>query len=294
MVAPSSTPPGILFVVATPIGNLEDITLRALRVLEKEVSVIAAEDTRRTRKLLTHYQIHTTTTSLHEHNESAKSPALLRRLAGGESIALVSDAGTPLLSDPGARLVREALSHGIRVEPIPGPSALIAGLVMSGLAGGPFTFVGFPPTRSKARKKWASDLELEPRTIVMFEAPHRIKETLRDLSDVFQDREASVCREITKIHEELVKGPINELVDRISVTKGEFTVVIGPAQVTAESPRSVDDAEIWIEFCHLTEKVGLGRREALRQIAGTHGLRARDVYAAVESEKKPLVKRPKS
>lgn len=291
--ASPSTPPGCLFLVATPIGNLEDITLRALRTLESRVSLIAAEDTRRTRKLLTHYGIHTTTTSLHEHNESTKTPALLRRLGRGESVALVSDAGTPLLSDPGARLVREALAQGIRVEPVPGPSAVIAGLVMSGLAGGPFTFVGFPPSRSKDRKRWVAELAEERRTIVLFEAPHRIRATLRDLGEAFPAREGAICREITKAHEELVKGPINELSDRIKTVKGEFTVVIAPSLPLRPESSAVGKAQIWAEFCCLTKKQGVGRREAVRQIAQLHGLRPRQVYSMVESAKTESVITPK-
>ena len=293
VVPPSSNPSGTLYIVATPIGNLEDITLRALRILEREVSVIAAEDTRRTRKLLNHYGIRTRTTSLHEHNESTKTATLLRRLAAGESVALVSDAGTPLLSDPGARLVSSALSDRIQVQPIPGPSALIAALVMSGFATGPFAFVGFPPSRSNARKKWASALATEHRAIVLFESPHRIKATLRDLADVFPNREAAVCREITKIHENLVRGPISELADQISETRGEFTVVIAADETTGSVSETPSARDLWLEFCDLTEKESVGRREAVRRIAEAHGLKPREVYSAIESEKMLLVKRPK-
>ena len=281
-----SHPPGTLYVVATPIGNLEDITLRALRVLEKEVALIAAEDTRRTAKLLAHYGIHTTTTSLHEHNEARKTPSLLRRLERGDSVALVSDAGTPLLSDPGARLVRHAIKRGIPAQPIPGPSAILAALVMSGHSDRSFAFLGFPPYRSKARKKWVSALAEEPRTLVIFEAPHRIKATLKDLASSIGNREVAVCREITKIHETLVKGPINEVLDRVQQTRGEYTIVVSPASVTdPPSTERPTKKQIWNEFCCLTNQKGLGRRAAIRQIAEKYALKTREVYSDVESQK---------
>jgi 16S rRNA (cytidine1402-2'-O)-methyltransferase len=179
--------PGTLYVVATPIGNLEDVTLRALRVL-RDVSVIAAEDTRRTSRLLQHYSISTPTTSLHEHNERGKTPSLIRQLLAGESIALVSDAGTPVISDPGARLVAEAHAAGVRVEPIPGPSAVMAALSGSGFAGDAFLFLGFPPSRAAARRAWLATIAGETRTLVMYEAPHRIGDTLSDMLAILGDR----------------------------------------------------------------------------------------------------------
>src|SRR6476620_2154514 len=169
---------GTLSVVATPIGNLEDVTLRALRVL-REVSLIAAEDTRRTARLLQHYSISTRTTSLHEHNERSRTPGLIAQLQAGQSIALVSDAGTPIVSDPGTHLVATAHAAGIKVEPIPGPSAVVAALSASGLAEGEFVFVGFPPSRSNARISWLAKLQLETRVIILYEAPHRIVATLQ-------------------------------------------------------------------------------------------------------------------
>ena len=189
---------GTLFVVATPIGNLDDITARALRVL-REVAVIAAEDTRRTAHLLARYAIPTPTTSFHEHNETKKSASLVARLARGDDIALVSDAGTPTISDPGQRLVRAALDAGYRVESIPGPSAVMAALAVSGLPSATFTFLGFPPTRSKARTQWFEQLREAGRTVVFFEAPHRIKETLDQLRIFMGDRPIAMCRELTKV-----------------------------------------------------------------------------------------------
>ena len=193
--------PGILYVVATPIGNLEDVTFRAIRVL-REVAVIAAEDTRRTARLLQHYSISTPTTSLHEHNERARTPSLISRLARGESVALVSDAGTPVVSDPGAVLVAAAHAAGIRVEPVPGPSAALAAVSASGLKAEQVLFVGFPPSRAIARKRWLETLRDERRVIVFFEAPHRIRSTLADLLAMFGDRIVAIGRELTKAHED--------------------------------------------------------------------------------------------
>src|SRR5262245_17096952 len=217
--------PGTLFVVATPIGNLEDITVRALRVL-REVAVIAAEDTRRTAHLLARHAISTPTTSLHEHNESRKTPAVIARLQKGDDVALVSDAGTPTVSDPGGHLIREAIDAGIRVVPIPGPSAAMAALAVSGFPTDTFTFMGFPPTRAKPRIEWFARLRSVGGTIVFFEAPHRIEETLRALQQSVGDCVVSVGRELTKTHEQLVNGPISNVRNQLATTLGEFTVVV--------------------------------------------------------------------
>ncbi len=200
--------PGTLYVVATPIGNLEDVTLRALRIL-REVSVIAAEDTRRTSRLLQHYSISTPTTSLHAHNEAGKTPSLIARLQGGESIAVVSDAGTPVVSDPGARLIAAAHDAGLRVEPVPGPSAALAVISGSGFGGEGFVFAGFPPARSGARAEWLSKLASETRPVVLYEAPHRIRQTLEAMLSILGDRTVALGRELTKLHEELVIRPIS-------------------------------------------------------------------------------------
>ena len=217
---------GILYVVATPIGNLEDVTLRALRVL-RDVSLVAAEDTRRTARLLQHYSISTPTTSLHEHNERQKMPGLIARLARGESIALVSDAGTPVVSDPGEALIAAAREAGIRVESIPGPSAVMAAISSAGLPAGEFTFLGFAPNRSNNRKKWLSRLVEEPRLVVFFEAPHRILGTLTELAELIGlDSPVGVARELTKVHEELVVQPISVLLKLFENPVGEFTVLV--------------------------------------------------------------------
>src|SRR5713101_2514268 len=204
--------PGTLFVVATPIGNLEDITARALRVL-REVTLIAAEDTRRTAHLLARYAITTPTTSLHEHNEHQKASTLVARLERGENIALVSDAGTPTISDPGQRLIQDAISAGIRIEPVPGPSAVIAALAICGFPSDSFYFMGFPPNKSKDRILWFERARTVAGTIVFYEAPHRIRETLEQFQRAIGDCEVVICRELTKAHESLVRGHISQIIE---------------------------------------------------------------------------------
>ena len=273
--------PGILYVVATPIGNLEDVTFRALRVL-REVAVIAAEDTRRTARLLQHYSISTPTTSLHEHNEQARLPALLRRLEAGESIALVSDAGTPTVSDPGAALVAAAHNAGIRVEPIPGPSAAVAAVSASGLTADEILFLGFPPSRSAPRKAWLKRLNAEERLIVCYEAPHRIEAFLRDVLEILGDRRAAVGRELTKVHETLVVGPISQHLREVS-PKGEFTVVIAPDQAIHQPRALPDSAGLRREFGQMTGEGG-SRRAAIRELAARYKRPAREVYQLLEKD----------
>ena len=273
-------PKGVLYLVATPIGNLEDVTFRAIRVLS-EVAVIAAEDTRRTGKLLRHYTVKTKTLSLHEHNERQRTPAVISRLEGGQSVALVTDAGTPLLSDPGAHLVKAAIAVGIRVESIPGASAILSALVSSGLAAAQFTFAGFPPSRSHARKKWMLALATEHRPIVLFEAPHRIVRCLDDITEILGDRQVAVCREMTKAHEELVIGPISSVINSLNSIKGEFTLVIAPPENTSARPSTT---ELLSEFGDLTN-LGAVRRDAVKRIAKKHGLGAREVYELLERNK---------
>ena len=277
--------PGTLYVVATPIGNLEDVTLRALRVM-REVSLIAAEDTRRTARLLQHYSISTRTTSLHEHNERSKTPALIARLIAGESIALVSDAGTPVVSDPGAHLIAAAHVAGVRVEPVPGPNAALALLSASGLKGNGFVFAGFPPNRSKARLEWLRSLANEPRLLVFYEAPHRIRQTLQDLRTVFGDRLLAIGRELTKVHESLVVRHISDHLENLDAERGEFTLVIeGHTGVAGPGVRpSAND--VAAEFGELTNIAGLDRREAIRELAGRHRISAREVFGLLEEAKK--------
>jgi 16S rRNA (cytidine1402-2'-O)-methyltransferase len=280
---------GTLFVVATPIGNLEDITARALRVL-RDVTIIAAEDTRRTAHLLTRYGITTRTTSLHQHNEHRKTSELIERLLSGASVALVSDAGTPTLSDPGGHLVREAARQGVRVEPIPGPSAAITALSASGFAGESFTFLGFPPTKAGERKRWLDQLSRSSPLAIFYEAPHRIKATLEDVLASIGDVEVLLARELTKIHETLVRGPISNVLRELPNPVGEYTVVLKIGQLTdIERSEAPDGSDVWNNFCYLTEKEALTRRQAIAKLSRKYGLSARDVYAAIESHKKSVL-----
>jgi 16S rRNA (cytidine1402-2'-O)-methyltransferase len=278
--------PGTLFVVATPIGNLEDITGRALRIL-REVALIAAEDTRRTSHLLARYSIDTPTTSLHQHNERQKAAALVDRLKRGESIALVSDAGTPVVSDPGQHLIRAAIDAGVRVEPIPGPSAIMAALAGSGLAADAFTFLGFPPTRAKDRAEWFIRLRSSPGTVVIFEAPHRIQATLAELLVKIGDRPAVICRELTKVHETLVRGPISRLAESAERTVGELTVVVDIGRMTEHTPQeTVSERDLAIQFGEITDLKGMTKRKAINILARRHGRSPNDVYKAVERGRK--------
>ena len=272
---------GILYVVATPIGNLEDVTLRALRVL-REVSVIAAEDTRRTAKLLQHYSISTPTTSLHEHNEHSKTSRLLDRVHAGESVALVSDAGTPVISDPGARLVRAAHDAGISVQPVPGASALTAVVSAAGIGPEGFSFVGFPPNRSNARKAWLRGFASHPLPLVLYEAPHRISALLADIATEMGDRLVAIGRELTKKHETLAVRPITDWLAAPPPDLGEFALVIYTRTLAVPTGEAVDTEALAREFDRLTNKEGLGRREALKSAALKFSVSTREVFAAVE------------
>ena len=281
--------PGTLFVVATPIGNLEDVTVRALRVL-RDVSGIAAEDTRRTSHLLVRHGITTPSTSLHEHNEGKKAAALVARLLQGEDVALVSDAGTPTVSDPGARLIREAIDAGLRVEAIPGPSAVLTALVASGLPAETFCFLGFPPIRSKDRKSWFERLKQSDETVVFFEAPHRIRQTLEELLRTVGDCEVAVGRELTKKHECFVRGPITKALQLLTEPIGEFTVVARIGQIAEEGRcLSPGPRELELEFAEMTGAGQLTRRRAVAMLARKHGLAPNLVYETLEKIRKSVV-----
>lgn len=272
--------------MATPIGNLEDITLRALRVLQ-EVRVIAAEDTRRTAKLLAHAGIETPMVSLHAHNEAARLPALIERLRLGEPVALVTDAGTPLLSDPGDQLIRAALDENIPVEPVPGASAVLAALTMSGVPSSQFTFLGFPPVKMGPRRRWCEDAAAFRHPVVFFEAPHRIRQTLELLREVAGDeRRVAVCREITKKHEELVRGTLAEVSRHPAIAEplGEFTCILEvPEPSSGAIPTG--EAELVSEFDRITENGAFERRAAMREVARRFHVRTRDVFDALERRK---------
>jgi 16S rRNA (cytidine1402-2'-O)-methyltransferase len=266
--------PGLLYVVATPIGNLEDITYRAVRVLG-EADLIACEDTRQTRKLLDHYHIHKPTISYHDHNEAERTEDLTGRLMAGETIALVSDAGMPLVSDPGYRLVHAAIELGISVQPIPGPSASLTALAASGLPTDSFHFGGFLPPKTGQRLKLLESLAGEHATLIFYEAPHRILETLEAIEAAMGPRPVVVAREITKIHEEFLRGTAAEihaqLAQRDSV-KGEITLLIGKAM--APPP---DDTPI-PEAVDALISGGVPRMDAIKQVARRRGLSKREVY----------------
>jgi 16S rRNA (cytidine1402-2'-O)-methyltransferase len=280
--------PGTLYVVATPIGNLEDVTLRALRVL-REVALIAAEDTRRTAKLLSHYSISTPTTSVREHNERRRTPAILGRLAAGQSVALVSDAGTPGVSDPGKHLVRAALEAGHRVVAVPGASAVMAALASSPFGADEFVFAGFPPRKAHARTEWLKRLADESRTVVFFEAPHRIQQTLELLGEILGKRPIMIARELTKLHEQLVITPSDRAVADTEAPLGEYSVVIGPsARGSRHADESPPDAVLAAEFGQLTSTRTLSRRRVISELARRHGLSQRDVYAAIERSRKSV------
>ncbi|HJP60945.1 MAG TPA: 16S rRNA (cytidine(1402)-2'-O)-methyltransferase [Gemmatimonadaceae bacterium] len=272
---------GSLYVVSTPIGNLDDITVRALHTL-KSVGLIAAEDTRRTGLLLRHFGITTPTTSLHAHNETEKVPALVRKLADGVDIALVSDAGTPLVADPGQRLIESATGQGIRVIPIPGASAVLTALAASGLPADEFVFAGFAPPRSNHRKTWLESLAKEPRTVVFFEAPHRITKTLTDMANILGERPIIIARELTKLHEEVVHTTARLAPDLNVNPRGEFTLILGPHTTRSVQPESIDDASISSYFYQLTDDGALSRRTAVVRTAERFGLSPNDVYQRLE------------
>ena len=275
---------GTLHLVATPIGNLEDITLRALRVL-KEIDLVACEDTRHTRKLLTHYQISKPTLSYHEHNERERAAELIEKLEAGMNIALVSDAGTPLISDPGFRLVREAIARHIRVVPIPGASALITALAASGLPTVEFVFAGFLPARRAARRARLQELSGINATLILYEAPHRIRETIKDARDVLGDRACVIARELTKLHEEFVRGSLSEVEVAEGTARGEIVLVIGPPieqgkQLERESPHSILKQ---VEEIVLGE--GLNQKSALKRVARERRISKSEAYRLMIAER---------
>jgi 16S rRNA (cytidine1402-2'-O)-methyltransferase len=266
---------GTLYIVSTPIGNLEDITLRARRIL-REVNLIACEDTRQTRKLLDHLGIAKPTLSYHDHNELTRTPELIGKLEGGASVALVSDAGTPLVSDPGYRLVNAAIAAGISIVPIPGPSAAITALAAAGLATDSFRFCGFLPPKTTQRRKLLEQLRKETATLIFYETPHRILDALDDVTAILGDRPIAVARELTKLHEEFLRGSAAEvrarLADRPSV-KGEFTLLIGKSEPTAEVEETTLE-----EAVRTLEQQGLSRMDAIKHVAKARGIPKRECY----------------
>jgi 16S rRNA (cytidine1402-2'-O)-methyltransferase len=269
--------PGLLYVVSTPIGNLEDITYRAVRIL-KEVDWIACEDTRTTKRLLDHYGIQTRSISYHEHNEASRAEDLVARLLQGETGALVSDAGTPLLSDPGYRVVHAAVAGGIRIEALPGPSALLAGLVVSGLPTDQFHFGGFLPPKQGQRTRVLESLRDEPATLIFHEAPHRIVEALEDIAATLGTRDVVVARELTKMHEEVLRGTADEIrsvLEARESIRGEFVILIAKAREPIHDDTPPEQA------VESLVSAGVSRMDAMKTVARQRGLSKRDVYKLV-------------
>lgn len=265
---------GTLYLVATPIGNLEDLTFRALRIL-KEVALVAAEDTRHSRKLFRHYGIKTPLTSYFAHNEAEKGGKLLERLQQGDDVALISDAGTPAISDPGYLLVQRCRQIGITVTMVPGPSAVVSALAISGLPTERFVFEGFLPSRSKPRREQFRRLRNETRTTIYYEAPHRIQKSLADLvAELGPERRVVVARELTKLHEELLSGTAEELLERASREKlrGEIVLLVGP--VMQQAPQETV-REALLRLC---QETGQPMRRIVKQVAKEHGLSGSEVY----------------
>lgn len=279
---PAEAGAGCLYVVATPIGNLEDISLRALRIL-KESDAIACEDTRQTVKLLTHFDIQKRLVSYHEHNEITRAAEIIIELEQGAKIALVTDAGTPAISDPGNRLVSLCLRHGIQVVPLPGASAFVTALAASGMPIEEFTFIGFLPSRPTERRKRLRALAAEPRTLALYEAPHRLLDTLEDALEILGNRPTVIARELTKVYEEFLRGHVEDLLEAVrkKPPRGEITLLIGPADGEAQH-LAADGAQAMIPLARRVTEImnerGVDSKAALKQVARERGLTRREAY----------------
>lgn len=279
---------GILYVVSTPIGNLEDITLRALRIL-KSVDLIAAESVKHSKGLCRHYGIKTRLTSYNQHNRKKKGPELIRRLKSGIDVAFVTNAGTPGVSDPGVLLIDQAIEENISVSPVPGPSAVTAALSASGLRFGRFLFLGFLSNRSGMRRKELKNLVSEPRTMVFFEAPHRLRAMLGDLKEIFGDRQIAILRELTKIYEEVRRGPVSSILAGLEEkkTRGEFTLVVAGRE-KGENGHSLDKSAI-TKIERLLKEDRLSLKDIASQVAGDEGFSYRDIYKRCLSIKRDKI-----
>ena len=283
-----SSKPGTLYLCATPIGNLEDMSFRAVRVL-KEADCIAAEDTRHTRKLLTHFDIHTALLAYHEHNKTSQGPVLIERLAAGETIVVVSDAGMPGISDPGVHLVQLAIAAGLPVVPIPGANAVLPALVGSGLDTTHFTFIGFLPKTKKKRHELLTYLAAQPFTLVFYESPHRLKAMLAELHQLLGDRQAAAARELTKKFEEFVHSTLGGLMTHFDMNqpRGEFTIVVaGNSQSLGEQAQENSSGSVGESPVDAVQRLiadGTNKKDAIRMVASEKGLSRRDVYQAVIS-----------
>ena len=268
---------GILYLVATPIGNLEDITFRAIRIL-KEVDLIAA-DTRQTLKLLNYYEINKPLISYHRHNEEIKQEVLIEKLKEGKNIALVSDAGTPVISDPGEVIVKEAIKENIEVIPIPGACALINALIASGLDTKEFSFYGFLSLNKKLRKEKLQEIKRENKTIILYEAPHKLTSTLKDLEQILENRQIVVARELTKIHEEFIRGTVSEILEKYPEPKGEHIILIEGNEIKEETEEEKLIKEMTIEEHYkYYEKQGLTKNEIIKKIAKDKGVSKNEIY----------------
>jgi 16S rRNA (cytidine1402-2'-O)-methyltransferase len=275
--------PGTLYLVATPIGNLSDISTRVIETLIA-VDVVACEDTRHTQKLLNHLGIKAKTVSYHEHNEQERAIELAKKLADGMSIAVVSDAGTPGINDPGYHLVQKAIEDGSPVVPIPGPAAFVSAVIVSGLPTDSIFFGGFLPAKKGERRKRLEEISSIPATLAFYETPHRIVAALSDCLDILGDRDASFSREITKLHEETIRGKISFLITRISSAKprGEFVLVIDRARESDKAPIS-DSSEIFVSRVSELESTGLDRKKAMKQAAKEFGLTRSEAYRKLQT-----------
>jgi 16S rRNA (cytidine1402-2'-O)-methyltransferase len=286
-ITPETAPMGSLMVVATPIGNLEDITLRALRTL-READLVAAEDTRQTLRLMNHFEIRKPLVSCHDMNEHEKSDSLVRQMLGGKRLALVSDAGTPGISDPGEILIREAISAGIPVTMAPGPSAAIMAVVLSGFPTGRFCFEGFLPSARRDRLRHLETLVPETRTLVLYESPHRLRAVLSDLLEVLGDRRCALAREMTKIHEEVVRDSLANLISLYGERepRGEYVIVLAGAEAAALRE---DERTDWLKLpvrdhVDIYLASGCDRMEAMKKAAKDRGLSKREIYAALQGD----------
>ena len=281
-----STNGGCLYLVSTPIGNLEDITLRALRVL-KEVDLIACEDTRETAKLLHHYGIHKRALSYHEHNEVVRAAEIVLEMEEGARVALVADAGTPGISDPGDHLISLAIRHGIPIIPVPGATAFGAALMASGLPSGHFHFVGFLPPKRVARRKALKELGAEPGTLIFYEAPHRIAESLADMAAALGNRPAVLAREVTKLHEEFLRGRLDPLAADVKrrALKGEITVLVGPPDAAAGKRPRHPGVSLCARVERLQKNKGLSLKAALKAVARELGLSRDEAFRRLQEEK---------
>lgn len=273
---------GKLYLVATPIGNLEDITLRALKIL-KDVDLIAAEDTRNTLKLLNHYEISKPLISYHRHNEELKVDNLISKLKNGENIAVVSDAGTPGISDPGEVIVKSAIENNIEVIPIPGACAAINALVASGLDTKEFSFYGFLPLNKKLRREKLDELKRETKTSIIYEAPHKLQNTLEDLKKIVEDRKIVLAREITKIHEEFIRGNIEEIISKSANLKGEMIILIGGA-TKKEEETALNELSLE-EHYNYYKNLGLDKKEIIKRIAKDRGVSKNEIYIKFVNDK---------